>query len=163
MAAADAQAQQEKALTALKNTSLDLQGQLATLASEKKQLELRLQANQTTLTEAQQLAQARVVEASSDRSVRAKAVDELQTVKSSFQKLKERQEALTSAANAQGGSAADVAIREERAKLLVSMVQEVCARLPKTRPVQFKFAPRALARAIGSRLLTGYRHVVVAV
>lgn len=64
-----------------------------------------------------------MVEAQTDKSVRSKAVDELQTVKSSYQKLKDRHEALTSAANAQGGSAADVAIREERTKLLVSVVE----------------------------------------
>lgn len=118
--ATDAQAQQEKILTSLKNSSLELQTQLATAASDKKQLELRLQANQTTLAEAQQVAQTRVAEAMADKSARAKAVDELQQAKSAHLKLKERHEQLTSTANAQGGTAADVAVREERAKLLVS-------------------------------------------
>lgn len=104
----------------MKNSLLELTTQLATAASDKKQLELRLQAINTTLTEAQQVAQTRVTEAASDKSARAKAVDELQQVRSSLQKLKEVHEQLTSTANAQGGSAADVAIREERAKLLVS-------------------------------------------
>ncbi|BEI86895.1 hypothetical protein CcaverHIS002_0702410 [Cutaneotrichosporon cavernicola] len=111
-------AQQEKTLTSLKNTLLELQTQLATAASGKKQFELRLQATQTTLGEAQQIAQTRVAEAAADKSARAKAVDELQQVKSAHQKLKERHEQLTSTANVQGGSAADVAVREERAKLL---------------------------------------------
>jgi predicted ATP-dependent protease len=104
----------------LKNSLLELTTQLATAASDKKQLELRLQAINTTLTEAQQVAQTRVTEAASDKSARAKAMDELQQVRTSLQKLKEVHEQLTSTANAQGGSAADVAIREERAKLLVS-------------------------------------------
>lgn len=120
MKSTDDQAQQEKTLTALKNSSLEMQTQLATTASEKKQLELRMQAKETSLAEAQQVAQQRVAESSADKGSRAKAQDELNTVKASYQKLKERHEALTSAANAQGGSAADVAIREERTKLLVS-------------------------------------------
>ncbi|CAK9782402.1 BRE1-domain-containing protein [Cutaneotrichosporon oleaginosum] len=111
-------AQQEKTLTSLKNSLLDITTQLATAASDKKQLELRLQAINATLAEAQQIAQTRVAEAAADKGMRAKAVDELQQVKSSLQKLKEVHEQLTSTANAQGGSAADVAIREERAKLL---------------------------------------------
>jgi E3 ubiquitin-protein ligase BRE1 len=47
----DAQAAHEKGLIALKNSSLDLQSQLAQIASEKAQLEHRLSQAQATLAE----------------------------------------------------------------------------------------------------------------
>lgn len=45
------QSAHEKGLTALKNSALDLQNQLASVTSEKVQLELRLQQAQSSLSE----------------------------------------------------------------------------------------------------------------
>lgn len=110
--------QQEKGLTIAKNTSLELQTQLAAVTSEKRQIELRLQQSQAALAEAQQVAHARVTEASADKAAKSKIQDELESTQSQLMKLKEKQDALTATSAATNTSAADLTIREEREKLL---------------------------------------------
>lgn len=105
-------------MTIAKNSSLDLQSQLATATSEKRQIELRLQQSQAALAEAQQLAHTRVAEASTERAARGKIQDELEATQRQLTKLKEKQEALTATSAATNTSAADLTIREEREKLL---------------------------------------------
>lgn len=109
----------EKGLTALKNNTLDLQNQLATVVAEKTQLELRLQQSQNALAEAQQIMHQRVAEANAEKEARAKLQDEADGQMKTIKKLKERQDAVA-AASQTGMSDHEWAITQERDKLLVS-------------------------------------------
>ncbi|ORY33397.1 BRE1 E3 ubiquitin ligase-domain-containing protein [Naematelia encephala] len=106
----------EKGLTAIKNTALELQTQLATVTSEKVQLELRLQQSQAALIEAQTLLQTRVAEATSEKSARIKLQEELEASQKTAKRLKDRQDAATSLQL----SASEVQLKEDRDKLWVS-------------------------------------------
>ncbi|WVR07641.1 hypothetical protein IAU60_004683 [Kwoniella sp. DSM 27419] len=108
----------EKSLTALKNSALDLQSQLAATAAEKNHLELRFQQSQSALAEAQQIMQQRVAEAAAEKEARAKLQDEVDTSAKQIKKLKERQEAMASASTASDMSATEWQMKEERDKLL---------------------------------------------
>ena len=97
-----------------------MQTQLATVSSEKTQLELRLQRAQAALTEAQTLAHQRVAEAAADKAALVKVQEELDATERTLTKMKAKQEALMSAAAGSGATAQELQIREEREKLLVS-------------------------------------------
>ncbi|WRT70184.1 uncharacterized protein IL334_007178 [Kwoniella shivajii] len=108
----------EKGLTSLKNSALELQTQLASTTAEKSQLELRLQQSQAALAEAQQIMHQRVSEATSEKEQRAKLQDEVETSSKTIKKLKERQEAISTAEREKDMSAGEWQMKEERDKLL---------------------------------------------
>ncbi|WVQ84645.1 E3 ubiquitin-protein ligase BRE1 [Cryptococcus sp. DSM 104549] len=115
----------DKGLTSLKNSALELQTQLATTVSEKTQIELRLQQSQAALSDAQQIAQARVAEALSEKEAKAKLQDEVEGAHRTVKKLKERQEAVA-AASSTGISDGEWAITQERNKLLKLLKCSCC-------------------------------------
>ncbi|WVF72955.1 E3 ubiquitin-protein ligase BRE1 [Kwoniella sp. CBS 6097] len=108
----------EKGMTSLKNSALELQTQLASTTAEKTQLELRLQQSQAALADAQQIMHQRVAEATSEKAARAKLQDEVETSAKTIKKMKERQEAMASASHANDMSASEWQMKEERDKLL---------------------------------------------
>ncbi|KAL1412374.1 E3 ubiquitin-protein ligase bre1 [Vanrija albida] len=119
-------AAQDKALTTLKNSSLDLQTQVAAVSSERRQLELRLQQSQGQLSEAQQLLHQRVAEAAAASQARTKAEEELEAAQRQVKKSKEKLEALTAAGAAGNMSVGEAHIREEREKLLKLLRCSTC-------------------------------------
>ncbi|TXT05998.1 hypothetical protein VHUM_03759 [Vanrija humicola] len=117
---------QDKALTTLKNSSLELQTQVATASSERRQLELRLQQSQGQLSEAQQLLHQRVAEAAAASQARTKAEEELEAAQRQVKKSKEKLEQLTAAGAAGNMSVGEAHIREEREKLLKLLRCSTC-------------------------------------
>ncbi|OCF38081.1 E3 ubiquitin-protein ligase BRE1 [Kwoniella heveanensis BCC8398] len=108
----------EKGMTSLKNSALELQTQLASTTAEKTQLELRLQHSQAALADAQQVMHQRVAEATSEKAARAKLQDEVEMSTKTIKKLRERQEAMATASQANDMSAGEWQMKEERDKLL---------------------------------------------
>ncbi|RSH91929.1 hypothetical protein EHS25_009299 [Saitozyma podzolica] len=106
----------EKALTSVKNDALALQTQLAGVAAEKTQLEVRLQHSQSSLADAQQIMHQRVAEANAEKAARDRLQEEVEAGQRAVKKLKERQEIVS----ASGGSvsANEVQMKDERDKLL---------------------------------------------
>ncbi|ODN99047.1 E3 ubiquitin-protein ligase BRE1 [Cryptococcus amylolentus CBS 6273] len=115
----------EKGMTSLKNSALDLQTQLATAVAERTQLELRLQQSQSAYTEAQQIMQARVQEAAQEKEAKARLQDEVDGQGRQIKKLKERQESVA-AATQTGMSNNEWAITQERDKLLKLLKCSCC-------------------------------------
>ena len=64
--------------------------------------------------------QQRVAEAAAEKQERIKYQEEAEKLGNQVKKLKERQDALVSAASGQGVSAGEVHLKEERDKLMVS-------------------------------------------
>lgn len=112
---------QEQAVTQLKNAMLELQRQATTMSSEKSSLEHQLQHTQKHLAEAQQIMHVRVAESSSDRDAKRKLEEEAEVAARTVKKLREKQEALI-AAPGKDMSAGEWQLREERDKLLVSLL-----------------------------------------
>lgn len=114
-------AQQDKGITSLKNTALDLQTQLATVSSEKRQLELRLQQSQSSLNEALQTRDTRLSEAAVEKEELIKAREDLEAAQRTVAKLRQKQDQYLSSTAATNMSGSEQQVREEREKLLVSL------------------------------------------
>jgi flagella basal body P-ring formation protein FlgA len=107
-------------MTTLKNATLELQTQLATITAEKAQLEHRLQHSQSVLSETQQQSKSRDSQAVADRNARTKAQEELESAQKTVKKLRAKQDTLLAAtASGNGNVAAQTAIAE-RDKCMVS-------------------------------------------
>lgn len=128
LAVTDNQAQQEQGMTTLKNATLELQTQLATITAEKAQLEHRLQHSQSVLSETQQQSKSRDSQAVADRNARTKAQEELESAQKTVKKLRAKQDTLLAAtASGNGNVAAQTAIAE-RDKCMVSLMHQWRAR-----------------------------------
>ncbi|KAK4685526.1 E3 ubiquitin-protein ligase BRE1, partial [Tremellales sp. Uapishka_1] len=110
-------ASHEKGITSLKNSAIDLQTQLASVHSEKSQLESRLQQSQALLADSQKTMQLRVSEAVAEKEARAKLEEEVESANRAMKKIKEKQEALVAVDNT-NMSAGEWQMRQERDKLL---------------------------------------------
>lgn len=116
------QAANEKTLATIKNSHLDSQSQLATLTSEKSQLEFRLQQAQAQLADAQQISQQRVAEAVTEKAAKDRVQDELDKATATIKKLNERQEV----ANSTNATVGEIQLKDERDKLMVGLFDPSC-------------------------------------
>ena len=114
-------------MTALKNTSLDLQNQLAQTTYDKSILELKLTQTTSTLTEAQKVMHQRVADLSAEKATKDKLQEENESLQRSVKGLKSKQEALAAA----GGPSnfADMEVKRERDKLFVSVTVPIQSKL----------------------------------
>ncbi|KAK8853258.1 E3 ubiquitin-protein ligase BRE1 [Kwoniella newhampshirensis] len=143
----------EKGMTSLKNSALDLQTALAATVSEKSQIELRLQHSQSALAEAQQIMHQRVADAAAEKEARAKLQDEAEAANRTIKKLKERQEAMSSASNT-NMSAGEWQMKEERDKLLKLLRCSCCEQNFKQQVIvkcMHTFCKNCLEQRIASR------------
>ncbi|WVO14222.1 E3 ubiquitin-protein ligase BRE1 [Cryptococcus depauperatus] len=143
----------EKGMTALKNSALNLQGQLAAVTSERAQLELRLQQSQTALADAQQVMQQRVAEATAEKENCARLQDEVEGQAKLIKRLKERQEAVATASQS-GVSDKEWTITQERDKLLKLLKCSCCEQNFKQQVIvkcMHTFCKQCLEQRIASR------------
>ncbi|ORX40542.1 BRE1 E3 ubiquitin ligase-domain-containing protein [Kockovaella imperatae] len=112
----------EKGLTALKTEAMDLQRRLASVSSEKIQLETRLSESQSSLADAQAVMRQRVAAHAAEKSTREKLEEEVESNAIVIKRYQEREER----AKTSGGAVFDQDQKDETEKLWAVLKCQSC-------------------------------------